>query len=515
MTIVPAAATTPAATMSMACARILYHRYARIAPIRGVSVTDTATRQLTDDQSGVPASPEGQPALQWAPAEPTPKKRRLWLWVGVPAGLVVTGAVAASLLLIAPGTTVAGVPVGFLTPGAAADAIESRLAETTVSVGEDGTVTGAQLGASVDAGAIAASTFEARPMWNVTQWFGEPEAAAVTLDSAKANAALKTAAPALFTDPTPAQLTFDGTSYVVTPSVAGQGVDLDKLTADVQSGFDAGSAHIAFTPTAAPVDSLVTTEKATATAGTLNAMLDTVGFYVGTERTVPIDRAFAASWLTLGTDKTGAFTITADPAAIQQSVDALPPLVNRDPQNGTVVTNSAGEVLETLTEGLDGRTLGDTSGVAKDFAAQLAGGKAAYQLPVSSVAPTTATLHREIEVNLSEQMLYMKENGAVVDSWYISSGRSGGAETEAGTFAVNWHVRSQTMRGVGMDSGVPYEVPNVEWVMYFNGDQAFHGVYWHSNFGRQSSNGCVGMPNWRAEQLYYWAADGVDVWTHY
>lgn len=479
-------------------------------------MTDTATRQLTDEQSGLSTLPEGQPEVLWAPAEPAPKKRRLWLWIGVPAGLVVTGAVAASLLLIAPGTTVAGVPVGFLTPGAAADAIDAKLAETTISVGQGGaTVTGAQLGASVSSGALAAAAFEERPLWNVTQWFGDPAAAKIELDTTKANAALRAAAPALFTDPTPAQLTFDGTSYVVTPAVAGQGINLKELTAKLQDGFDKGAAHVKLTPTAAPVDSLTTTESATGTAGILNAMLDTVGFYVGTERTVPVARDVAASWLTLTTDKAGAFKITADAAAIQPVVDTLAPLVNRAPQDGTVVTNSAGEVLETITEGLDGRTLGDTAGVAKAFATQLGAGDPVFQLPVSSVAPTTTTLARLIEVDLSEQMLYMKENGVVIDSWPISSGRSGGAETEAGTFAVNWHVRSQTMRGVGMDSGVPYEVPNVEWVMYFNGDQAFHGVYWHSNFGRQGSNGCVGMPNWRAEQLYYWTPDGVDVWTHY
>lgn len=479
-------------------------------------MTDTATKQLVDEQSGRSTASEGQTEGQRTPAESTPEKRRLWLWVGVPAGLLVTGAVAASLLLIAPGTTVAGVPVGFLTPGAAADAIDARLAETTVSIGEGGaTVTGAQLGASVDSGAIAATAFEERPLWNVTQWFGDSTPATVTLDTDKANAALSAAAPALFTDSTPAQLTFDGTSFVVTPAIAGQGIDLGQLTATLQDGFDQGAAHVKLIPTAAPMDPLTTTDKATTTAGALNSMLDTVGFYVGAERTVPIARDVAASWLTLTTDKTGAFRITADAAAIRPVVDTLAPLVNRPPQNGTVVTNSAGEVLETLTESLDGRTLGNTAGAAKAFATQLGTGDPVFQLPVTSTAPTTATLARLIEVDLSDQMLYMKENGAVVDSWAISSGRSGGAETDAGTFAINWHVRSQTMRGVGMDSGVPYEVPNVQWVMYFNGDQAFHGVYWHSSFGRPASNGCVGMPNWRAEQLYYWAPDGVDVWTHY
>ena len=39
-----------------------------------------------------------------------------------------------------------------------------------------------------------------------------------------------------------------------------------------------------------------------------------------------------------------------------------------------------------------------------------------------------------------------------------------------------------------------FETPNVQWITYFNGDQAFHGVYWHNNFGNRMSHGCVGMP---------------------
>jgi hypothetical protein len=60
--------------------------------------------------------------------------------------------------------------------------------------------------------------------------------------------------------------------------------------------------------------------------------------------------------------------------------------------------------------------------VAKEFAAQLTAGKAAFVLPVTLTPASTVTLQRLLEVNLSEQMLYLKENGGVVDSWPISSG---------------------------------------------------------------------------------------------
>ena len=59
-----------------------------------------------------------------------------------------------------------------------------------------------------------------------------------------------------------------------------------------------------------------------------------------------------------------------------------------------------------------------------------------------------------------------------------------------------------------------YSTPNVRWPMYFNGGQAFHGVYWHNNYGHTMSHGCVGMPEWRAQWIYNWAPAGTDVYIH-
>ena len=52
-------------------------------------------------------------------------------------------------------------------------------------------------------------------------------------------------------------------------------------------------------------------------------MLDRAGFYVGEERTVPVAREVAASWLTVSPGDRGTFEITADAAAIQPVVDGL------------------------------------------------------------------------------------------------------------------------------------------------------------------------------------------------
>lgn len=492
-------------------------------------MTDLATRPGADDaasdaaDTAVIADGAGSPPVEWAPAEPKPKKRRRWLWMAVPAGIAVVGLVAASLILIAPGTAVAGVQVGGLTAGAAADAIEQRLAETTVVLTGDGgdvSLTGAELSASVDARALADAAFAQHPMWNVGAWNADAAPAVVAIDAEKTTEALRAAAPSLYVDPVDATVDFDAATaaYVATPAVEGTGVDVDALQAALQSAFVAGDTTVDFDVVAAPVEALTTTASADAAVAQLNGILDSVGFYVGTERTVPVDRTVAASWLTVEPDEEGVFEISADASAIQAVVDGLPALVDRAPVNSVVIANKAGEILSTPTVGVTGRTLDSTSGIANSFADQLETGVGVYQLPLTEVPFTTATVVRLAEVDLSEQMLYLKENGVVVDSWRISSGLPG-TPTYTGNYTIGWKSPSHTMNGWNRDAAgnktTPYTTPDVKWSSYWGSSgQAFHAVTWHNKFGTRQSHGCVGMPMNRAEQIYAWAPKGTDVWIH-
>ncbi|MCT9818862.1 L,D-transpeptidase/peptidoglycan binding protein [Microbacterium sp. W1N] len=472
-------------------------------------MTDLTTKPEFGADSGDPS--DAAAPVQWA--EPQPKKKsrlRLALWIGIPAALVVGGAAAASLVLIAPGTTVAGVPVGWQTAGAATDAVQQSLDATTVTLGTSGpTLTAADLGATVDAEALAQAAFDQHPLWNVTAWFGEPIEAPITLDADTATAALAAAAPDLYTDPVPAAIAFDGAAYVVTPAVDGTGVDVEALQAAVTDAFAAGTTAPVIEPESAPVAAPAGTAKADGTASSLNGMLQNIGFYVGEERTVPVDAATAASWITVAPGADGEFAVSADAAKIQASVDGLAAQVDQAPVDATVITNAAGKVLRTTTDGQDGRALGDTAGIANDFAAQLASGNAVYQLPVEVTAHTTKTAAYLLEVDLSEQRVWAKSNGETVMTWPISSGLDE-TPTHTGRFNIGWRTPSQTMTS----SKYGYRVENVAWVMYFNGDQGFHGAYWHNNFGNQMSHGCVNMPNSKAKQLYDWAPTGTDVWIH-
>lgn len=489
-------------------------------------MTDLATRpdahESSDDDARSHAPADATPDYAWAPAESAPKRRNLWLWIGIPVGLVAAGLAAASMIVIAPGTSIAGVPVGGLTPGAAAEAVQQRLADTTIvltGAGGDAEVSAADLGASVDARALAEAAFAAHPAWNPTQWFAPAADAPVTVDLDAATAALRVAVPSLYVEPVDATISFDpaNASYVVTPAVDGEGVDVASVEAALAEAFAAGDTSVELVATTAPVAPEGPTYVADATVAILNRMLDTAGFYIGAERTVPVDRAMLASWMTVAPAERGTFEISADPSAIQPFVDGLPAAVYRAPVDSTTIVNSAGRVLSTPTEGVVGRSLDSTDGIANAFADQLAAGNAVYALPVTEVPFNTTSLARLLEVDLSEQRLYVKENGAVVDSWLISSG-TGITPTFTGHYTINSKATVQTMNGYDRDAQGniigTYSTPNVKWPMYFNGGQAFHGVYWHNNFGTRMSHGCVGMPEWRAQWIYNWAPYGTDVWIH-
>jgi lipoprotein-anchoring transpeptidase ErfK/SrfK len=121
---------------------------------------------------------------------------------------------------------------------------------------------------------------------------------------------------------------------------------------------------------------------------------------------------------------------------------------------------------------------------------------------------------KRILVNLSEQWLYAYQDGQLVFDAPVATGRDG-METPPGSFSIYAKLPVQTMDGVL--NGVPWVVPNVPNVMYFNGDVALHGTYWHNLFGTgaRPSHGCVNLPLKAAKWLYDWAPMGTPVRVTY
>lgn len=125
---------------------------------------------------------------------------------------------------------------------------------------------------------------------------------------------------------------------------------------------------------------------------------------------------------------------------------------------------------------------------------------------LADLTPPTpsVTVGKQVIVDLSEQRVYAFEDGEVVFTAIISSGLPA-TPTVLGDYKVYYRLESQTMSGPG------YYLPGVQWVQYFYSGYAFHGTYWHDNFGQPMSHGCVNMRNEDAEWLFRWASIGTPV----
>jgi hypothetical protein len=119
---------------------------------------------------------------------------------------------------------------------------------------------------------------------------------------------------------------------------------------------------------------------------------------------------------------------------------------------------------------------------------------------------------KEIVVSISGQRMWAYENGELVTSTYVSTGTGDVPETVTpiGSWTILSKYDVQDMEGTISDEY--YFVEDVPDVMYFdNLGNAFHGAYWHNNFGTPMSHGCVNLPLDVAAFLYDWAPVGTAV----
>ncbi len=120
--------------------------------------------------------------------------------------------------------------------------------------------------------------------------------------------------------------------------------------------------------------------------------------------------------------------------------------------------------------------------------------------PSPTLVPATPTPQRErkwIEVYLRQQKLVAYEDGKPVFEALVSTGTAR-YPTVTGRFRIYLKLLYSDMAGPG------YYLRNVPYVMYFYRGYALHGTYWHNNFGRPMSHGCINLRVEDARWLFYW-----------
>ena len=117
-----------------------------------------------------------------------------------------------------------------------------------------------------------------------------------------------------------------------------------------------------------------------------------------------------------------------------------------------------------------------------------------------------------VEVHLKDQLLMAYEKNQLVFATRVSTGgrlRSGTYTTPEGDY-ITYHKRPTRHMARGDLASSGFDLPGVPWVTYIreNGT-SFHGTYWHNDYGRPRSHGCINMTPQAAKWLYRWTTPSV------
>ena len=121
-----------------------------------------------------------------------------------------------------------------------------------------------------------------------------------------------------------------------------------------------------------------------------------------------------------------------------------------------------------------------------------------------------------VEVDLTEQTFAAYEGDRMVFAGLVSSGLNRWA-TRQGLNQV-WERRLLAPMQGGVVGDDYYYIDDVAHSLYYDGEIALHGAFWHDDFGRQKSHGCVNMAPRTAEWVYEWSENAPNdlwVWVHY
>ncbi len=142
---------------------------------------------------------------------------------------------------------------------------------------------------------------------------------------------------------------------------------------------------------------------------------------------------------------------------------------------------------------------------------------AAELTPLSAHVPASK---KRIEVHLPEQVMIAYEYERPVFMARVASGAifsTGNFSTPAGWYQI-LHKRASRHMARGNLAAGGYDLPGVPWNSYITEDGiAFHGTYWHNNFGHPRSHGCINLTSQAAKWVYLWTlpsapADQEDVY---
>jgi lipoprotein-anchoring transpeptidase ErfK/SrfK len=125
---------------------------------------------------------------------------------------------------------------------------------------------------------------------------------------------------------------------------------------------------------------------------------------------------------------------------------------------------------------------------------------------ITPLSPDVPIGQKRIDVNLTTQTLTCFEYGNSVFSTKVSTGLPGLMATPDGTFHIQDKLPSRNMSTTSRLADDVIPLVGVPWCSFFTEEgHAFHGTYWHNNFGLPMSHGCVNMRTEDSLWLFRWS----------
>jgi lipoprotein-anchoring transpeptidase ErfK/SrfK len=126
---------------------------------------------------------------------------------------------------------------------------------------------------------------------------------------------------------------------------------------------------------------------------------------------------------------------------------------------------------------------------------------------VTTLSPDVPTKDKKIKVHLNEQIVVAYEGDLPVHMIRCSGGTKYYDHylTPVGDFTSDYKRPSRHMVRGSKASSTSYDLPGVPWVTFINEEGiSFHGTYWHNDFGKPRSHGCINLPSPGAKWIYRW-----------
>lgn len=251
---------------------------------------------------------------------------------------------------------------------------------------------------------------------------------------------------------------------------------------------------------------------------TMNAYLGASVTYTFGDATEVVDGSVISQWLT--TDEN--MNVTYNEEGVSQYIASLAEKYDTYKKQRTFTSGSGNTV----------NVQGGNYGWLIDQAAEIEALKANISnkevVTKEPVYKQTAASHGAadwgntyVEVDLTNQYMYLFVNGSVVTSSPIVTGKpSEGSATPQGVYSIRYCKRNAVLRGPKKEDGTyEWESPVAFW-MPFNGAIGLHDATWQAAFGgsrylTHGSHGCVNLPYNIAETVFNNVSAGTPVVCHY